>query len=196
MANMKTVYDIGAAIPSKSAFSKRMMFLFMSLIFASVALFFLALPEYKKMQIMRMEIDLKEKNINLKKDVIGKVVNFNKSSEDLKDSDLDKVNDLMPYKSKAEEYVANIDNLVKINRLLMEKIEVAPDNSKNVLEDENSPKKNNVTIVINGDFVSFMSFLRSFERSIPLADINRLIIDKDRDKKKITYNITFSYNYR
>ena len=185
-------YKIAKIKSSQKIISKEAVFLVVSLIISLAVFFSLALPEYKKMKVAELEINLIKDNLKSRESTINKIENFNKKYKDIKNKDLDKASSLLSDRNNFEEHLSIIDNTAKTNGILIDNFSItessnsiskSDDLSK---EDSNTSKFKTVEISFSakGSFSGFFLFLDSLEKSIPLVDFKELRIKKNETEEE------------
>lgn len=185
----------------------------LSLIVSLAIILIFAIPKYKEVKMAEIQVGLMEKNIEMKEDVVKKIINYNEINKDLKDEDIEKFVKLLPKENNIEEHLANIGNLAIVNRIVVDDFSVHKSNksAKMVVGGKSvGLKEINAEFSSSGSFADTMSFIDCLERSIPLININNLEINKkEKDKKdkedeedektdenvRMESNVSFSFYY-
>lgn len=145
-----------------------------------IIVIFFTVPKYRQVKLLKMEEEVKNGNLKIKKDMIVKVEDFNRSYRNLNDYDLAKFYNLLPDKSSAEEQIANIYKLAGTSMRIKE-IEIAElEKANNAASGENNNLEAiNIKVSVAGRFSDFFVFLSALENSIPLASLDELEIEKE-----------------
>ena len=202
-------YNIGKIKFSQKVVLRGAIFLFVSLTVSLIIFFVFSFPEYKKMKTMELEIGLIKDNINSRESTVKKIKDFNEKYKDVKTKDVDKISSLLSDRNNFEEHLANINNSAKANGILIDDFLVAE-----FTESDSVFKTVEVKFSAKGAFSNFILFLGSLEKNIPLVDLNKLKIEKNKmeDRKiveieteegvkieaspvTLKYDITLSFYY-
>ncbi len=196
--------SIGFKKGSRIAISREITMLVLFFFLSVTAVSFFIAPQYKQMKLIKMEMEMKEKNLKLKQDVIGEIENFNKAYRGLNDKDLVKFYNLLPKKDNVEEQIANINKLaglsLTIDEIGVKALEEA--DAKEGKKDEDIGASL-LTYSARGAFSDFMRFLDALENSIPLANLSELKMEKGKRKKEenaaednvLDYDVSFLFYY-
>ena len=158
----------------------------LSLVVSLAIIFVFAVPKYKEAKMAEIQVGLMEKNIELKEDVVKKIISYNEINKDLKDEDIEKFSKLLPKENNIEEYVANVGNLAIINNIVIDNFSVQKSNKSTEIVIGGKTLDLNVVNVgfsSHGSFVDSMFFLDYLEKSIPLVNINNLEINREEKDK-------------
>ena len=174
-------YNIGKIKSSQKVVLRGAIFLFVSLTVSLIIFFVFSFPEYKKMKTMELEIGLIKDNINSRESTVKKIKDFNEKYKDIKTKDVDKISSLLSDRNNFEEHLANINNSAKANGILIDDFIVAE-----FTESDFIFKTVEVKFSAKGAFSNFILFLGSLEKNIPLVDLNKLKIEKNKmEERKI-----------
>ena len=169
--------NIGEIKSSQKTVSKGIVFLFVSLAISLIIFFVFSFPEYKKMKIMEFEIGLIKDNLISRENTNQKIKSFNEKYKNIKTKDIDKVRSLMSDQNNFEEHLANINNSAKANGILIDDFSITelanPDSKFKIIE---------VDFFAKGAFSNFYLFLDSLEKNIPLLDLKKLKIEKNKTR--------------
>jgi len=176
---MRTDENIVAGRNEKKIVSNRMILLFFSLLFFVIIMFMFLIPQYEQTRIKEMEIELIRKTLESKRDIFIKITSFNRTYEDMSETEINKMYDLLPDNNNFEEHLANIDKLAKRNGILVKNISFSEHKKQGVLPvNKNDLEIAGISFSTESNFPNFMSFLDSLEKNIPLANIDELSITK------------------
>jgi len=184
---MKTEKNIAAKISDEKIISDKMVLLFFSLLFSVFIMFMFLIPKYEQMKINNMGIELTSETLASKGDIVIKLASFNRTYRDINETEINKMYNLLPDSNNFEEHLANIDKLAKINGILIKNIsflEHKKEKKADADADKNNLKTIDVSLSVKSDFPSFMLFLDSLEKSIPIVNIKNMSIAKNEEEDK------------
>ena len=169
--------NIGEIKSSQKTVSKGIVFLFVSLAISLIIFFVFSFPEYKKMKIMEFEIGLIKDNLISRENTNQKIKSFNEKYKNIKTKDIDKVRSLMSDQNNFEEHLANINNSAKANGILIDDFSITE-----LANSDSKFKIIEVDFFAKGAFSNFYLFLDSLEKNIPLLDLKKLKIEKNKTR--------------
>ncbi len=159
-----------------------------ALVFSLIIVYILVAPQYKQTKIVKEQIRLNQESIELKKSALEKIKNHNKINKELGEKDLEKFKNLLQEKNNFESYLASINKIantsesrVSLSDFSIDKPKPADFSEGNV----NGLQMVKISFTAKGDFDSFMSFLDSLEKNVPLAELNSLDLRNITKKDEI-----------
>lgn len=176
---------------SKNSILNKIVILFLSLVFSVAVIFILVSPEFKRMKLMKLEKETITGNLKLKRNMINRIVKFNKTNKDLDDNDLKKIYNLLPDDDNFIRQIASINKFAVSggNGILIKEFSASKAKSSvsNKLQNgKNVPdfKETSLNFSFSGSFMEFMSFFDHIEKNIPLIDVESLNITKEKAKNE------------
>ena len=173
----------------KKSISGKIAILFSALVLSVAIIFFLVSPEFKGMKLIKLEKEIVNDNLELKKDMIDRIAKFNKTNKDLDDDDLEKIYNLLPDDSNLNKQMASINkfatsggNGILIKDFSASEVKSPVFNKSQDSEDIPDLKEDHFNLSLSGSFEEFMSFFNSIEKNIPLIDIENLDITRGKIK--------------
>ncbi len=162
-----------------------------ALVFSLVMVYIFAAPQHKQAKIVKEQIRLNQKNIELKKSALEKIKNYNETIKEPEEKGLEKFKNLLQEKNNFESYLASINKIANTSesRVGLSGFSISESKSADISFGKISGLQMvEISFTAKGDFDSFMSFLNSLEKSAPLMNLSSLdisdITEKDDESKK------------
>lgn len=147
---------------------KEIAFLVLALIFSSGIMYYGVAPLYKEAQISRMEVKLKNKNIESGKKLLSELYEFIESGGQIDDDDAEKIANLISSKNNYEDYLALIIKLADSKNIYTDNFLVSEEQKVSQKEDDDKKlKEGKISFSALGGFSNLVSFLQSLENAIP-----------------------------
>ena len=185
--------DLNSNAKSNLKFSGGITILFVALFVSCGIMFYVVSPMYKEARIIKFANEAKEKDVELGKSLLLKIVNINKRNKKVNNEEIEKIGEFIPNRDNYEDYLAHIVDLadnknIKINGFSILKKERDEEKNKKKYEEENDNQFNKVSIDImaSGGFLNFMSFIRDIENGIPFVYEKSISISRSKENKKET----------
>ena len=158
--------------------SQKITVLVLTLAFCYGAMAMVAAPLYKELKITKLKIEAEKENKKSREDFLSRIIKFGKTNEDIRQDDLEKINQLLLNKNNYEEYLSRIIYLAKINGVIASDFSVSKPAAKTKVKIseagqlKKTPELQETTINFSaqGNFHDFMNFIKDFEKMGPLAD--------------------------
>ncbi len=157
----------------KNLFSE-FLFLGIFLLVSCIIMHCFVRPLCREVKFAKLEISLKEKNIESKELLLLGVNDAGNNNEKVNEN-VEKVNNLIPSKNNYENYLAHIVNLASARNIVVSNFSV--EGGRSDLKTKN--KKLNESEIIfssSGGFLNFISFLRDIENGIPFVQVESISI--------------------
>ena len=181
---------------SNLKFSSGITVLFMTLFVTCGIMFYLISPMRKEAKIIEFGNEAKEKDVELGKSLLLKIVDINKKNKKVNNEEVEKIGEFIPNRDNYEDYLIHIINLannknIKINEFFISKEEKAEE-GKDKKEDSNKFNKVIINIAASGGFLNFMSFIYDIENGIPFVYEKSISVLRSEDNKneELGENIT------
>ncbi len=143
-------------------------FLVLALIFSSGIMYYGAAPLYREAQISRIEVDLKNKNIESGKKTLSKLSKLAENSGQIDESDAEKINNLASSRNNYEDNLALIIKLADSKNIYVNNFLVLEEQKASKEEDNDKKlKEGKISFSALGGFSNLESFLQSLENAIP-----------------------------
>ncbi len=146
---------------------KEFLFLFLILAASCIFIYSLVVPLYKEAELIKMEIAIKEKNIESMELWLSRIIKLNEENE-TNTEDIKKINSLVPNRNNYEDYLAHIVKLAGSKNVIIDGFSVSENQKKDNNNGLNGVK---INFSASGGYSNFISFLEDVERSIPFAQI-------------------------
>lgn len=147
--------------------SKEFLFLFLILAASCIFIYSLAVPLYKEAELMKLEIAIKEKNIESRELWLSRIIKINEENK-TNIENIKKINSLVPNRNNYEDYLAHIVKLSGNKNIIIDGFSI----SENQKKGENSELNNiKISFSASGGYSNFISFLEDIERSIPFTQV-------------------------
>jgi len=150
----------------------------------------------KEAKIIEFGNEAKEKDVELGKSLLLKIVDINKKNKKVNNEEVEKIGEFIPNRDNYEDYLIHIINLannknIKINEFFISKEEKAEE-GKDKKEDSNKFNKVIINIAASGGFLNFMSFIYDIENGIPFVYEKSISVLRSEDNKneELGENIT------
>jgi len=162
-------------IKIKSIISKEIAILSIVLFVSFAFMYFGVAQLYREVKIIKLETELKEKNLASKKSLLSGVTKFGNGDRKVDDESLEKIDNLISSGNNFEDYAAHIIKLAYGKDVLVSDFSFSEDQKKP--EAENGKfKERTITFSASGGFSNFMHFIDSVENAIPFAQEESIII--------------------
>jgi len=198
------------SIDLKTSTNKNILLLFAALLISSVSTYYFIAPLYKELRIAKLEIELKNDSIDLRKSLLSNIEKYNSESADIDIEEIKKLDSLIPNGNNYEEYLLHISDAARNRNIIIGDFSVsdvsdAKDKTANrnvyKRESNKSTEARLKTVRISfsawGDFANFVGFLQAIENGIPLAQIESLSLESDIDEtnkeKKEQMHVPLNY---
>ena len=170
----------------KKNISSKVAILFSALVFSVIIISSLASPEFKRMKLIKLEKEMIDNNLELKRDMIGRIAKFNKTNKDLDEDDLKKIYNLLPDNSSLNKQMAGINKFATSggNEILIKNFSTSKAKTPALNKSQNSEgipdlKEVYFNLSLSGSFREFASFFDSIEKNIPLINVESLNIMRE-----------------
>jgi len=184
--------------------SKELLFLFLFLVLTAFCIFmhsFVA-PLREETELVKLEIAIKEKNIESRELWLSRIVKLNEKNE-ANIEDIKKINSLAPNRNNYEDYLAHIIKLAGNKNVIVDSFSVLENQKK---DDNNRLNSAKISFSASGGYSNFISFLEDIERSIPFTQVESVMAarsESDQDDMKsggiagsiINFSAELSFNY-
>jgi len=178
-------YNIDSGIKFKLGDNKDLAFLFLSLVISGMFLYFVAGDSYRDSLIVVKETELKQANLETKKELLNDIEDFNEESKD-SEMDVDKLSSFIPNRNNYEDFFAHIKGLaardnLEISGIVLEDVKKAG-STKN--GEDSGLNEKAISFSLSGDYSRFVNFMESMENSVPFVQERSMNIKtKETDTK-------------
>lgn len=172
--NDKDSSVININIPNEIAF------LVLALIFSSGIMYYGAAPLYKEAQISKMEVDLKNKNVESGKKMLSELSKLAESGGQIDDNDAEKISNLAPSRNNYENYLALIVELAGNKNIYINNFSIKEQKVSPKADDAEKLKEGGISFSALGGFSNLESFLQSLENAIPFAQEESISISRKK----------------
>jgi len=192
--NLKNAYNnfnkqenLNSDTKSSLKFSSGRTILLATLFVTCGIMFYIVSPIYREAKIIKFANEVKEKDVELGKSLLLKIIDINKKNEKISDEEVEKIGEFIPNRDNYEDYLAHIINLadnknIRINEFSISK-EERDEEGKNKKEDSSKFNKISISIMASGGFLNFMSFMCDIENGIPFVYEKSISVLKSEENK-------------
>jgi Tfp pilus assembly protein PilO len=180
--------------------SSEILVLFVALLVSCATMYYFVKPLYREVKIAKLEISVKEKNIESKKLLLLRVGNFSNGEEDINEN-LGKIDSLIPNRNNYEDYLAHIVKLASAKNIIANDFSVSDEQSSSPRNKIKSNSLSSVAIDFSaaGGFLNFVSFLRDIENGIPFIQVEAVSISGGEETATsdllLNYQINLKFFY-
>lgn len=186
-------------IENKEEFPKEFVFLFLSMVISCLIVYFLSAPLYTELKIKKLEIAIKDDNIDLRDAlvVLVKKIEVKKNEK----NNIEKIKNLVSTRDNYEEYLLNIIEIANSKNIIISDLKVGGIEEKNVKKDDVEIYNiGNISFSASGGYSNFINFLKNLEKNIPLLQVNSIEIENegmgDDQISNLNYTVEVSFfNY-
>jgi uncharacterized OsmC-like protein len=193
----------------RASISKEIIMLFVALFVSCAIMYYAALPVHREAQIAKLEISVKEKNIESKKLLLSRITKLNSKSREVDNENIKKVDSLIPNRNNYEDYLAHIVKLASSKNIIIDDFSVSG-SEQNSKEKNKKSKLSEVEINFSasGGFLNFINFLQAVENGIPFIQVESISVsgekkDKPKESKEakassgliLKYEISLKFYY-
>lgn len=183
--------------------SKKFLFLFLFLFAACFFMRSFVAPLHKEAELIKLEIAVKEKNIESKKLWLLRAIELNKKNK-INIEGIEKINSLIPHRNNYEDYLAHIIKIAGDKNIIISGFSISENKRKSEKSKLNNIK---ISLLASGGYSNFISFLEDIERSIPFMQIESvsasatgegsqdIVENKDLAGSIINFSAELSFNY-
>jgi hypothetical protein len=182
--------------------SKEFLSLFLVLAVSCIFMHSFVAPLREEAELIKLEIAIKEKNIESRELWLSRVVKLNEKNE-ANLEDIKKINSLVPNRNNYEDYLAHIIKLAGNKNVIVDGFSVSENQKKGNNNGLNSIK---ISFSASGGYSNFISFLEDIERSIPFTQVGSVAVtgsESDQDAVEsggiagsiIDFSVELSFNY-
>lgn len=160
---------------------KEIAFLVLALFFSSGIMYYGVAPLYREAQISRMEVNLKNKNIESGKKLLSELSELVESSGQIDDADAEKIDNLISSKNNYEDYLALIVELASSKNIYADNFLISEEQKVSQKEDNDKKlKEEKISFSALGGFSNLVSFLQSLENAIPFIQEKSISISRKK----------------
>jgi hypothetical protein len=186
-------------IKKKTNKNKDVVVLYLTLVLSCIVLYFLVKPLYVEKMSLENDIILKNEDLRNKQDLLTNIERFNSENSNLA-VDLERLTLFISKRNNYEDVIDYLDNLARENNLAIavysitaqdgvkptETVESASasvpvEGEAGTANSANSSaiKKQELSIEIQGDYASFINFIKSLENGVPFFQEGSISISAD-----------------
>lgn len=160
---------------------KEIAFLVLALFFSSGIMYYGVAPLYREAQISRMEVNLKNKNIESGKKLLSELSEIAESGGQIDDADAEKIDNLISSKNNYEDYLALIVELASSKNIYADNFLISEEQKVSQKEDSDKKlKEEKISFSALGGFSNLVSFLQSLENAIPFIQEKSISISRKK----------------
>lgn len=159
-------------------------FLVLALIFSSGIMYYGVAPLYKEAQISKMEVELKNKNVESGKKMLSELSKLAKSSGQIDDNDAEKISNLAPSRNNYEDHLALIVELAGNKNIYINNFSIKEQKASSETDGAKKLKEGGISFSALGGFSNLESFLQSLENAIPFIQEESISISRKKQDVK------------
>ena len=183
----------------KRKIPKEFAFLFFSMIISCVVIYVFAAPLYEDSKIKKLEIGVKENNIESRELLLSRVMKIEISDEDkVSVENIEKIKSLVSNRDNYEEYLVNIVEIASDRNILINDLKISDYKKVSAKNKANGGFNSNViNFSASGGFFNFINFLEDIERNIPLMQLESVEIgEKESENSSIASNSILNFSVK
>ncbi len=157
----------------------------------SILIFFiLVLPSFDQTRILRNEIEERNNILAEAEEITNRVREIN-NEIDLRRSDIERLDNLLPEQKELPELLSNLESIVSASGMALSELNLSE------LTAEGEFRKIGGSARLNGSFTSFTNFLDLLERNLRLIDVTAIsaTLQAAEGSGRISYDVRFETSY-
>ena len=161
------------------------------LIAVSILFFFFAvLPSFDKTRTLKASVEERENILLEAEEIKARVGELNREI-DLKKTEVDKLDILLPKEKMIPELLSGIESIIAASGMNLTEVNISE------LSTQQDIKKLSGNLKLNGSFVSFMQFLDLLEKNLRLIELITVDVSAQLTEgvRVINYDLRFEVNY-
>lgn len=185
-------YKINSQVTSKVSGNKDIVVLLLSLVVSGSLFYIFSGPTYKSYLVLKQEIQLKQKNLANKKQLLDNIQAFNRNNKDL-ELNVDKLKVFVSNRNNYEDYLGQINDLAISDNLQVSSFTVddykktaaaaatTTQGSAQSKDYDDKFKQKTVSFSVKGDFTNFLHFIKTLENSIPIVQEQSITVSIEQN---------------